>query len=92
MKYSVSGKVKIFDVANPWIYVGVPKKYTQKFKWIADRGLVPISITLGKTKWNSSLLPKGDGTHFIALPAKVRKAERIKLGSQVKLSFKIRER
>ncbi|MFN0116865.1 MAG: DUF1905 domain-containing protein [Elusimicrobiota bacterium] len=59
---------------------------------IADRGLIPIFITLGKSIWKSSLLPMGDGTHFIALPAKVRKAEDIKIGKRVKLSFVLRDR
>ncbi len=90
--YKVSGNAKIFPVQNPWIYVGVPKTYTRLFKNLMDRGLVPIKIVIGKSVWNSSLLPKGDGTHFIALPAKIRKAEKIKLGSNIKLKFYLRER
>lgn len=55
------------------------------------RGLIPISITLGEMNWDSSLMPMGDGTHFIALSAKVRKAENLKFGDGVNLSFTFRD-
>jgi len=90
--FTVSGQVKIFPVVNPWIYVGVPKKYTVITKSFADRGLVPITVTLGLSKWNTSLLPKGDGSQFIALNAKVRKAEDIKIGDRIQMSFTLRKR
>lgn len=92
INYPVSGKVEIFKVQNPWVFVRSLKKYTYMFKGFSDRGLVPITITLGKCVWKSSLLPMGDGTHFIALPFKVRKAEGIRVGARVKLFFTLRER
>ncbi len=56
-----------------------------KPKW----GLVPATITLGKTTWKKSLLPFGDGTLFIALNEKVRKAEKVNLGDTLTISYKI---
>ncbi|MDR3137164.1 MAG: DUF1905 domain-containing protein [Coriobacteriales bacterium] len=32
-------------------------------------------------------MPMGDGTHFIALPAKVRTREKIKLGDKILVAF-----
>ncbi len=91
-KLPVSGTVKIFPVENPWVYISVPKDYTEMFKDIADRGLVPITVTLGGSKWDTSLLPMGDGTHFIALKASVRKAEKINVGDRIELTFVLRQR
>ncbi len=90
--FLVTGKVKIFPVQNPWVYVSVPKKYTEMFKHMADRGLVAITATLGKKTWNTSLMPMGDKTQFIPLSANIRKAENIKIGDQVKFSFVLRKR
>lgn len=90
--FQVTGVVKIFPVVNPWVYVSVPKKHTQLTKHLADRGLVPITATLGQSRWNTSLLPKGDGTQFVALNAKVRKKEGIKVGDRIKLTYKLRTR
>jgi len=90
--FPVKGEVKIFPVVNPWVYVSVPKKYTKETKHPADRGLVAITVKLGKLTWNTSLMPMGDGTQFIPLPAKVRKSEDIGLGDRIKLSFTLRKR
>ncbi|MCI0549425.1 MAG: DUF1905 domain-containing protein [Anaerolineae bacterium] len=90
--FPVSGEVKIFQVDNPWIYVDVPKKYTDDTKHLADRGLVAITATLGTSIWNTSLMPMGDGTQFIPLPAKVRKLENVEIGDRIKLSFVLRKR
>ena len=90
-RFPVSGEVKIFPVVNPWVYVSVPKEYTEVTRSLANRGLVPITVKLGKSVWNTSLMPMGDGTHFIPFKAKVRKAEKISVGDHVELSFTLRK-
>lgn len=90
--FGVTGRVEIFPQQGGWVYVRVPKEYTEITKGLADRGLVAITATLGKTTWNTSLLPMGDGTHFIALNARVRKAENIQVGDTINLSFRLRTR
>lgn len=88
--YPVTGEVKIFPMENPWIFVSVPKKYTDLFRKKANRGLVPITITLGGTTWDTSLLPMGNGKQFIPLKKQVRKAEKITVGDKITLSFVLR--
>jgi Domain of unknown function (DUF1905) len=58
----------------------------------ANRGLVPITAQIRNTTWQTSLLPMGDGTHFIALSAKVRKAEDVQVGGKVSVTFRLRRR
>jgi len=89
-KYTVQGKVELFPQEGGWYFVRVPLKITEELKSKADRGLIPAKFTLGKTQWESSLLPMGNGTHFIALKAAVRKAEGVKFGKKVKISFVLR--
>ena len=84
--------VKIFPVKNPWIYVDIPEKYTEMLKNYADRGLVAVKVTLGKSTWDTSLMPMGNGTQFIPLSAKVRKAENIEVGDNINLTFILRKR
>jgi hypothetical protein len=91
-RYALKERVQIFDVVNPWVYVPVPKKYTDETKHLAERGLVAIAATVSKSTWKTSLMPKGDGTQFVPLPAKVRKAENIKLGDTIQLTFTLRKR
>jgi len=81
--------VQQFPQKGGWVYIPVKQRYQElgvkKPKW----GLVPATITVGNTTWKRSLLPLGDGTLFIALNEKVRKAENIKVGDTISVTFKI---
>lgn len=88
----MKGEVELFPQQGGWHYVRVPKSITEDLKDLADRGLIAITARVGKTSWQTSLLPMGDGTHFIALSAKVRKAQNISLGDSVEVAFRLRDR
>lgn len=88
--HTIQGRVELFPQEGGWYYVAVPKKYTEMYAEFADRGLIPITATLGDTEWKTSLMPKGDGTHFIALNARVRKAANLDVGNRVRVSFRVR--
>ncbi|HYD34749.1 MAG TPA: DUF1905 domain-containing protein [Vitreimonas sp.] len=90
--FTVKGEIELFPQKGGWFFVRVPKKYTELTKDVADRGLVAITATAGGSSWNTSLLPMGDGTHFIALPAKVRKKENLNLGDSLSMTFVLRDR
>lgn len=83
-------KVELFPQKGGWYYVRVPKFYTEMSRDRADRGLVPIYAKVGSTEWRTSLLPYGDGTHFIALNAKVMKKESIVLDQKIEIMFRFR--
>jgi len=84
--------VKLFERKMGWYYVSVPSELSKPLEHLADRGLVAVTATVGNSSWPTSLLPMGDGTHFIALPAKVRLKEMITLGMEIKISFIERDR
>jgi len=88
--FKITETVKLFPQKGGWFYISVPKKFTDISKEYADRGLVPITAKHKDYEWNTSLLPMGDGTHFIALNAKVRKIGNIKKGDKITLEFKFR--
>ncbi|PID30666.1 hypothetical protein CR983_02425 [Candidatus Saccharibacteria bacterium] len=46
-----------------------------------------VRATVGSSTWDTSLLPMGDGTQFIPLPASVRCKEKIVLDSTIKVVF-----
>ena len=86
------GKVELFEREKGWYYVSVPTEQSKPLEHLADRGLIAITARVGDSYWPTSLLPMGDGTHFIALPAKVRNKEKLSLGDEIKLSFETRVR
>ena len=92
MVYSYSSKVELFERDKGWYYVPVPTEMSKPLEHLADRGLIAITAKVGNSQWKTSLLPMGDGTHFIALPAKVRYKEKLVLGSELDISFELRAR
>lgn len=88
--YTIDGRVQQFPQAGGWYYVAVPQRYTEIFQTLTVRGLIAVHAVVGEVSWDTSLLPMGDGTHFIPLPAKVRRTNQLDVGSCVNLTFMIR--
>jgi len=90
MENKFTAKIELLD---HWLYVPVPTGLSTPLKFLATNfGFIAITARVGNSSWQTSLMPKGDGTHFIALPAKVRSKEKLSLGAEIEISFGIRER
>ena len=92
MAFAFTAQVDLFERDKGWHYVSVPSELAKPLEHLADRGLIAVTATVGATSWPTSLLPMGDGTHFIALPAKVRAKERLSRGDEARVSFTLRRR
>ena len=92
MDNSFTGTIELFEREMGWHYVSVPIGLSKPLEHLADRGLIAVTAKVGGTDWPTSLLPMGDGTHFIALPAIVRKKEKLARGMPVEVSFEVRTR
>lgn len=90
--YKVTGPVELFPQKGGWHYVAVPPRISRELGGRADRGVIAIRARVGSSQWDTSLLPTGDGTHFIALNAKVRKANRLEVGGTVTVHVSVRSR
>ncbi|WP_295657640.1 DUF1905 domain-containing protein [uncultured Nocardioides sp.] len=44
--------------------------------------MIPVTVTIGKTEWTTSLWPK-DGGYVVPLKDRIREAEEIALGDTV---------
>jgi hypothetical protein len=89
-KYNTKGEVELFPQKGGWYYIRIPLSITKNLLYRANRGVIAIKARVGETKWDTSLLPMGDGTHFIALSAKVRKKENIDVGKTISIFFDLR--
>jgi len=92
MKNKFIATIELFDRDKGWHYVCVPTNLSKPLEHLADRGLIAITAKIGNSTWSTSLLPMGDGTHFIALPAKVRTKENLLLGGEIEVFFEERTR
>lgn len=89
--YEFESSVELWPAENGWHLVRVPTKLSKPLEILADRGLIAVQVTIGSSSWSTSLLPYGDSSHFIPLPAKVRKKESIGLNDKIKVIFTLRE-
>ena len=90
MKLNIAfkGTIQKFPGSGGWVYVAVPKKYTEELKrrrraW----GMYPITAHVGDTIWKTKLMMKKGGDFFVALKATVRSKEKIAVGDRVAVSF-----
>ena len=87
-EFTVRGPVERFPGENGWFYVKLSARQSAQLgplvrsEWPA---LLKIRCTLGDTTWKATIMPIKDGPLFVALPAKVRKAEAIVVGQRVTL-------
>ena len=95
MKNKFTATIERFECVNGWHYATVPEELVMPLKlqdYANQFGYIAITAKTGTSSWDTSIMPMGDNTEFIAFPAKVRKKEKIVLGDEVEISFEIRMR
>ncbi len=90
--FNVSGDVKRFPGKLGWHYIELNNELSEDLRpLIKDRwpALLNATFTINDTSWKSSIMPIKDGPLFIALPAKIRKAEDIVKGQNITIHFEL---
>ncbi len=73
-----------------WYFVHLPREYFEPIRTKYGKGMIKVSATLGKTTWDTSLFPHTkDRSFMISIKAKVRKAEDLMAGDEVRIQVKI---
>ena len=88
--FSQSGEIQRFPGKGGWYYLALDEALSADFREMVKANwpsLLGAEFTLGETTWRSSIMPIKDGPLFIALPAKVRKAESLEEGQKITVTF-----
>jgi hypothetical protein len=72
----------------PFFYLPIPKDICEEIKAAAKllsygRGVIPVTATIGKTTYTTSLFPK-DGIYLLPLKNAVRLPEKLEMGKAIK--------
>ena len=92
--FKVRAKVWLYPGEVAWHFVNVDKKQSAELKEVygKDRrgfGSIPVTVTLGKTTWKTSIFPdKHSGTYLLPLKAAVRRAEGVEEGDAIAFTLK----
>ncbi len=91
---SFTGEVEVCEGEGGWHTVAVPQELGTSFKDLpkGNFGYIAITARIASSEWETSFLPVGDGTYFLAIPAKVRKKQQIAPGDKVTVEFSFRGR
>ena len=78
-----------------WYFLYVDKKHadiirTKHHVKRAGFGSIRVAVTLGKSKWNTSIFPdKQSGTYLLPLKKQIRNAEGVDAGDMVNFTLEI---
>jgi hypothetical protein len=64
--YTFTAKVDLFERDKGWYFVSVPSELSKPLIHLADRGLIAVTATVGKSSRPTSLLSMRDAFHRLA--------------------------
>ena len=79
-----------------WHFVTLPKEQAKKIKSVFGAnsrgfGSLPVSVTIGKTNWQTSIFPeKRSESYILPIKSEVRRKEGISAGDKVSFSLEIK--
>ena len=88
-----SGQIWYWRGPAPFFFVSVPGEQCVDLQALAPEvsygwGMIPVQVTLGETRWRTSLWPK-DGGYVVPLKDAVRAAEGIDEGDRVTVRLRV---
>ncbi len=93
MDVTFSGEIFYWRGPSPFHFVATPDAVTEQIATVAPKvsygwGMIPGTLRLGDTEWDTALWPK-DGRYLVPLRDKVRTAEAVDDGDVVSLELHI---
>ncbi len=90
--FKVTNRVKRFPGKLGWHYIELDESLSEDLRPMLKEiwpALLKSEFRINNTVWLSSVMPIQDGPLFIALPAKIRKSEKIIEDQEVNVSFQL---
>jgi len=93
MKFEFDGIIFYWRGPSPFLFVAVPEEPSREIKTISTRvtygwGVIPAHVTIGETRWKTSLFPK-EGRYLVPIKKIVQKSENLSVGDSVFLRLEI---
>lgn len=81
-KFTVTDELEVFQMISPWKYISIPFEYIKGLK-TGGWGSIPVYVTIGNTKWKTSMFPMKKEKYFLPVKKAVCKSERLTIGEKV---------
>jgi len=95
--YQIKEKVWLYPGKAAWHFVTIPKDIAADIDYHFAQnkrgwGSLPVSVTLGKTTWKTSIFPdKKSSSYLLPLKAVSREKEHIQVGQVIEFTIKVLE-
>lgn len=94
VEFEFSGELFAWRGPSPYHFITVPEEACVGIHAVAPIvtygwGVIPVSVQIGKTRWETSLFPK-DGGYLVPIKDAVRKAEGLAEGDTATVNLAIR--
>jgi hypothetical protein len=95
-EYRMRAKVWRYAGKATWYFAILPRRQSAAIRTLFGGmkrgwGSLPVAVTLGKTRWTTSIFPdRKAGTYLLPLKAEVRDREKIGEGTLLNLRIAIR--
>ncbi|MFM6980847.1 MAG: DUF1905 domain-containing protein [Micrococcales bacterium] len=93
MEFSFTGELIEWRGPAPFYFVAIPDQVGSEIKASARLltygwGVIPVSATIGKTSFTTSLIPR-NGVYLLPVKNAARIPEKLELGQQVDVAIKL---
>mgnify|MGYP001582131621 CR=1 FL=1 len=94
-QFKMRAKVWLYPGMAGWHFVTLPEKQSAKIKALFGMmqrgwGSLPVTVTIGKTTWNTSVFPdRKAGMYLLPIKAEVRKKEKITQRDTIAFSLRV---
>ncbi len=93
MHCEFSGEIWFWRGPSPYYFITVPEEQSSELEATSGFvtygwGMIPVTVTIGDTKWTTSLFPK-DGAYLVPLRSDARRAEKLDEGDTVRVRLEV---
>lgn len=90
--FEIKSRVWEWEGKGAWHFVTIDKSTSKQIKdeyTFPKRGFgsIPVNVTLGLSKWKTSIFPEKEGTYLLPIKKSVRKTENIQKGDTIKFTI-----
>jgi hypothetical protein len=94
VRLTFDGELVYWRGPSPFHFVAVPPDGAELLHVVAPVatygwGVIPVTVTIGRTTFQTSLFPR-DGGYLVPVKDAVRRAERLELGDMLDIELTIR--
>ena len=94
MDFSFTSELWLHEGPGGWHFVTLPSDVSEAIRTVTEPsrrgfGSVRVGVTIGATRWNTSIFPEATGSYALPVKKQVRAAEHLATGDEVNVRIEL---